>query len=114
MFNEFHLIQFMGLAEATDEELQQILYPELYEMVNKKYLDMENPSFLTHYQLKHQAKADAQKVLENNTSHPRMSLKKSMIKKFSPLMIVNNSIDGGAVSGGNNQNLIAGGPPSIK
>ena len=77
-------------------------------MVNKKYLNMENP------QNKSQANADAQKVLENKTSNLTGGLKKSMIKKFSPLMIVNNSIDVGAVSGGNNQNLIAGGAASIK
>jgi hypothetical protein len=45
VFNENHLLEFMKLTEATDDELQEILYPELNEfLTNQEYLASNSKS----------------------------------------------------------------------
>ena len=34
VFNEFHLMERLGLTEASDEDLKNILYQELYNFID--------------------------------------------------------------------------------
>jgi hypothetical protein len=78
VFNENHLFQFMKLSKATDDELEEILYPELNEFIaNQEYLATNSKS---------REDNDASSI-ESLPHVADKNQKTTLVKRFSPLII---------------------------